>query len=93
MNQFSMKVNLKNKKNCLNLFKSISCFRMELPFGPGNGPSLPEIIIFIATIVWLVIGIRKWFAISKWSKKYERFKQKQAELERKFDEEDKSQGI
>ncbi|MGI9565922.1 MAG: hypothetical protein ACR2LL_02775 [Nitrosopumilus sp.] len=55
------------------------------PFGPG-------IIIFVAAIVWLGIGIRKWFVISKWGKKYEQFKQRQAELERKFDEEDKNQG-
>ncbi len=62
-------------------------------FGPGKGPQLPGLIIFIATIVWLGIGIRKWFVISKWGKKYEKFKQKQAELERKFDEEDKNKDI
>ena len=66
----------------------------EERFGPRSGGLhfLPGMIIFVATLVWLGIGIRKWFVISKWSKKYEQFKQKQAEIERQFDEEeDKNQ--
>ena len=59
------------------------------PFGTGGGPPfLPGLTIFIAAIVWLGIAIRKWFVISKWSKKYKQFKQRQEQLERQFDEED-----
>ena len=59
------------------------------PFGPGDGPPfLPGLIIFVATIVWLGIAIRKWFVISKWSKKYKQFKQRQAEIEKQLDEEE-----
>jgi hypothetical protein len=58
-------------------------------FGPESGLFfIFRIVIFIALLVWLVIGIRKWFVISKWSKKYELFKQRQTEIERQFDEED-----
>ena len=58
-------------------------------FGPRGGfPFGPGMIIFVATLVWLGIGIRKWFVISKWSKKYKQFKQRQEEIERKFEEED-----
>jgi hypothetical protein len=61
-------------------------------FGPESGLFfIFRIVIFIALLVWLVVGIRKWFVISKWSKKYELFKQRQAEIDRQFDEEDKDQ--
>ncbi len=61
------------------------------PFGPGGGPPfLPGLIIFVATLVWLGIAVRKWFVISKWSKKYKQFKQRQEQLERQFEEEDGS---
>ncbi len=64
-------------------------FREER-FGPRQGglQSIPGLIIFVATIVWLGIAIRKWFVISKWSKKYKQFKQRQAEIERQFDDEE-----
>ena len=49
---------------------------------------ISRMIIFVAAMVWVGIGIRKWFVISKWSKKYKRFKQRQAEIERQLDEEE-----
>ncbi len=59
------------------------------PSGIGGGPPfLPGLVIFVAATVWLGIAIRKWFVISKWSKKYKQFKQRQAEIERKLDEEE-----
>ena len=50
-----------------------------------------QLIIFTISIIWLGIGIRQWIVLSKWDKKYQRFKAKQADIDKKlsdnFDEE------
>jgi hypothetical protein len=54
-------------------------------FGPGSwhGPfAIARIVPIAIFIVWLGVGIRQWFILSKWTKKYERYK----ELQRKVDE-------
>ena len=47
----------------------------------------PQIVIFVISIIWLGIGIRQWFVLSKFSKRYEAFKKKQDEIDKKLDEE------
>lgn len=47
----------------------------------------PQFLIFVISIIWLGIGIRQWIVLSKWSKKYERYKEKQKEIDKKLDEE------
>ena len=53
--------------------------------------SPPQLIIFTISLIWLGIGIRQWIVLSKWDKKYQRFKVKQADIDKKlsdnFDEE------
>jgi len=44
----------------------------------------PQLIIFTVSLVWLGIGIRQWFVLSKWDKKYQRFKQKQADIDKEL---------
>jgi len=44
----------------------------------------PQLIIFAVSLVWLGIGIRQWFVLSKWDKKYQRFKEKQADIDKKL---------
>jgi hypothetical protein len=34
--------------------------------------------------VWLGIGIRQWFVLSEWTKKYQRYKKLQDEVDRKL---------
>lgn len=46
-----------------------------------------QLIIFVISGIWLGIGIRQWYIFTKWDSKYKNFKQRQAELERKIDEE------
>ncbi len=46
--------------------------------------SPPQLIIFTISLVWLGIGIRQWFVLSKWDKKYQRFKEKQADIDKKL---------
>ena len=48
-------------------------------------PSVPIIIV----LVWLGIGIRQWFVLSKWDKKYKKYKELQKQIEEKLDDENK----
>ena len=53
-------------------------------FSPGFNPvfGIVRVIPFLISLIWLGIGIRQWFVLSKWTKKYERYK----ELQKKIDE-------
>ena len=46
----------------------------------------PQLVIFAISLVWLGIGIKQWLSISKWDKKYQKFKVKQEEVDKKLDE-------
>ena len=45
-----------------------------------------QLIIFTISIVWLGVGIKQWFSLSKWDKKYQQFKEKQQQVDKKLDE-------
>ncbi len=53
-------------------------------FGPGFNPvfGIARVVPFLISLIWLGIGIWQWFVLSKWTKKYERYK----ELQKKMDE-------
>lgn len=44
----------------------------------------PQLVIFLISLVWLGVGVRQWFVLSKWDKKYQRFKQKQADVDKQL---------
>ena len=46
----------------------------------------PQLVIFAISLVWLGVGIKQWLSISKWDKKYQKFKAKQEEVDKKLDE-------
>ena len=46
----------------------------------------PQLVIVIISLVWLGIGIRQWFVLSKWSKKYHKFKAQQDEVDKQLDD-------
>ena len=48
----------------------------------------PQMIIFVISLVWLGIGIRQWTVLSKWDKKYQKFKKQQEDIDKKLDDED-----
>jgi len=57
-------------------------------FGPGfwHGPfALVRAVPIIIFLVWLGVGIRQWFILSKWTKKYERYKELQRKVDEKLD--------
>ena len=48
----------------------------------------PQLLIFAISLGWLGVGIRQWLILTKWDKKYQRFKQRQDEIDKKLEEED-----
>lgn len=62
----------------------------QKPFQPREGKQLKffnlRIIPLIISAVWLAIGIRQWFVLSEWTKKYERYKKLQDEVDKRLDD-------
>jgi hypothetical protein len=56
-------------------------------FGPGDGHGfvLARAVPILIFLIWLGIGIRQWFVLSKWTKKYERYKELQKKVDEKLD--------
>jgi uncharacterized membrane protein len=56
-------------------------------FGPPGGDSfrVAQAIIAAVVIVWIVIGIRQWLVLSKWTKKYRQYKELQKKIDEKLD--------
>lgn len=46
-----------------------------------------QLTIFVVSIIWLGIGIRQWYIMSKWDSKYKQFKKRQEEIDKKMDKE------
>ncbi|MGH9992559.1 MAG: hypothetical protein ACREAZ_07945 [Nitrososphaera sp.] len=60
---------------------------------PGPGPfGITRFIPIIVVLVWLGVGIRQWYVLSKWTKKYERYKELQRKLDEKLDYDDGDSG-
>ena len=53
--------------------------------GFGHGFALLRVIPILIFIVWLGIGIRQWLVLSKWTKRYERYKELQKKIDEKLD--------
>ncbi len=47
-------------------------------------------IPLIIGILWLGIGIRQWIVLSRWNKKYQRYRELQKKIDEKMDNEDDS---
>ena len=45
-----------------------------------------QLVIFAISLVWLGIGIKQWLSISKWDKKYQKFRERQEQVDKKLDE-------
>jgi len=63
---------------------------------PGDGRHYKffnlRIVPLIISVVWLGIGIRQWFVLSEWTKKYERYKKLQEEVDKKLEDDDNNNG-
>lgn len=68
---------------------------IDLPFedmhGPGHMGPPPfwsfRHLPFLIALVWLGIGIRQWFVLSGWTKKYAKYKKLQEDVDKKLDDE------
>ena len=62
--------------------------------GPPDNPSfrIVQAVIIGTILVWIGIGIRQWFVLSKWTKKYKQYKELQKKIDEKldYDEDEKS---
>ena len=61
-------------------------------FGPGFNPAfgIARVIPILISLIWLGIGIRQWFVLSKWTKKYERYRELQKKIDAKLSDDDNS---
>ena len=57
-------------------------------FGPPPQFAVARIVPILVSLIWLGIGIRQWFVLSRWSKKYERYKELQKRVDEKLDDDD-----
>lgn len=57
--------------------------------GPRSKFTIFRIIPLIISGVWLGIGIRQWIVLSKWTKKYDRYKELQEKIDKELDDEQK----
>jgi hypothetical protein len=59
-------------------------------FGPNFNPvfGIARMIPFLISIVWLGVGIWQWFVLSKWTKRYERYKELKESIDEKLSKED-----
>jgi hypothetical protein len=55
------------------------------PPGFGAPFGIARLVPILIVLVWVGIGIRQWFVLSKWSKKYERYKELQKSIDKKLD--------
>lgn len=58
--------------------------------GDGGPPDSPAFRIVQAVVIgtilfWIGVGIRQWFVLSKWTKKYKQYKQLQKKIDEKLD--------
>jgi hypothetical protein len=62
---------------------------LEPPFHFGIARIIPVLLV----VAFIVIGVRQWFVLSKWTKKYEQYKELQKKIDKKldYDENDEKQ--
>ena len=57
----------------------------------GGGPpdesafGIARAIVIVFLLAWIVIGIRQWFVLSKWTQRYEIYKELQKKIDEKLD--------
>ena len=54
---------------------------------PPDNPAfrIVQAVVIGTILFWLGIGIRQWFVLSKWTKKYKQYKQLQKKIDEKLD--------
>jgi hypothetical protein len=60
------------------------------PLGSNLLSTITKGVPLIIGILWLGIGIRQWIVLSKWSRKYQKYKELQKKIDEKIDDEEDS---
>jgi cell division protein FtsL len=55
--------------------------------GPPDGSAfgIARVIVIVFVLAWIVVGIRQWFVLSKWTQRYELYKELQKKIDEKLD--------
>ena len=55
--------------------------------GPPNGLAfgIARAIVIVFVLAWIAVGIRQWFVLSKWTQRYEIYKELQKKIDQKLD--------
>ena len=55
--------------------------------GPPDGSAfgIARVIVIVFVLAWIVVGIRQWFVLSKWTQRYEIYKELQKKIDEKLD--------
>lgn len=55
--------------------------------GPPDGSAfgIARAIVIVFVLAWIGIGIRQWFVLSKWTQRYEIYKEMQKKIDEKLD--------
>lgn len=55
--------------------------------GPPDGVAfgIARAIVIVFVLAWIVIGVRQWFVLSKWTQRYELYKELQKKIDEKLD--------
>ena len=55
--------------------------------GPPDGPAfgIARAIVIVFLLTWIAIGIRQWFVLSKWTQRYEIYKELQRKVNQELD--------
>jgi hypothetical protein len=61
--------------------------------GPPDGPAfgIARAIVIVFLLSWIAIGIRQWFVLSKWTQRYEIYKELQEKVNQELDYESDEQ--
>ena len=61
--------------------------RFDWSGGPPDSPAfrIVQAVVIGTVLFWIGIGIRQWFMLSKWTKKYKEYKQLQKKIDEKLD--------
>ena len=61
--------------------------------GPPDGSAfgIARAIVIVFVLAWVVIGIRQWFVLSKWTQRYELYKELQKKIDEKLDYDDSNE--
>jgi cell division protein FtsL len=55
------------------------------PFPDSVAFGIARAIVIVFVLAWVVIGIRQWFVLSKWTQRYELYKELQKKIDEKLD--------